>query len=179
VNIIKKEHGYDLTTLTCVGEGMHGKVYKINSHKCIKIFKKSETCQKEIETLAMAQGNEIFPRIYDFGEKYIVREFIDGIELDKYLKDNTLTPDISKNLISVYKALGQVGYLRQDTALLHIFVTPNGSLRVIDTAKAMYEKRKYPKLIMDDLKKLGYRSLFLDHVKILDLPLYNFLTSKK
>ena len=176
---IKKEHGYDLGKLQYIGKGMHGSVYKINEQKCIKIFKKKETCQKEIETLAMAQCNTFFPKIYDFGETYIVREFIEGIELDKYLKTNPLTLEISEKLIEIYEALGEVGYRRQDTALLHIFINNTGALRMIDTAKAMSKSTKYPSIILNDLKLLGVKDDFLRHVKQLRPKLYKFFIDRK
>jgi predicted Ser/Thr protein kinase len=176
VEKIKKEHGYDLTKLKCIGQGMHGKVYMIDKNTCIKIFKRKETCEKEIETLAMAQGNLYFPKLYDFGEKYIIREFVEGIELDKYLSDNPLTLDLSEKIIKIYEALGEVGYKRQDTALLHIFINSNGRLRLIDTAKAMSISTKYPKIILNDLKILGLKATFLEHVKQLRPELYKSLT---
>lgn len=172
---MKKEHGYDLKKLKYIGKGRHGVVYKIDEHKCLKIFKERRTCEKEIETLAMAQGSSFFPKLYDFGEKFIVREFVEGIELDKYLKDNPLTFELSKKIIEVYRALGEVGYKRQDTVLLHILIDENENLRVIDTAKAMSTTTKYPKLILTDLKKLGYKEIFLEHVKEINPELYKIL----
>jgi predicted Ser/Thr protein kinase len=179
VKKIKKEHGYDLSKLEYIGEGTQGRVYKISNERCIKIFKKQSTCKNEVETLAMAQGNNFFPKLYDFGEKFIVREFIEGIELDKHLKNNPLTSELSKRLLDIYIALGEVGYKRQDTALLHIFINSKGILRVIDTAKAMSKSYKYPKIIMSDLKTLGLKDTFLSHVKELEPELYMFLRKNK
>lgn len=176
---IKKEHDYDLSKLQFIGKGMHGSVYRIDDHKCIKIFKKRETCQKEIETLAMAQGNSFFPKLFDFGENYIVREYIEGNELDKHLRSNPLTISLSEKIIKIYEALGEVGYKRQDTALLHIFINSREELRMIDTAKAMSVSTKYPKIILSDLKNLGLKNTFLDHVKELRPHLYKFFISKK
>ena len=176
---IKKEHGYDLTKLQYIGKGMHGTVYKINKQKCIKIFKKKDTCEKEIETLAMSQGNSFFPKMFDFGENYIVREFIEGIELDKYLKTNPLTIELSESLINIYEALGQVGYRRQDTALLHIFIDTNKTLRIIDTAKAMSKSTKFPSIILNDLKQLGIHATFLDHVKQIRPDLHEFFIQRR
>lgn len=178
VSSIKKEHGYNLALLQPIGSGMHGKVYKIDNKSCIKIFKKASVCQKEIETLSMAQGNKFFPGLYDFGEKFIIREFIDGIELDKYLKANPLTTEISQNIIDIYKAFIDVGFSRHDTALLHIFITAEKSFKIIDTAKAMTYYSNYPKLILSDLRKLGCKDLFLQHVRQLDYNLYKFLIYK-
>jgi predicted Ser/Thr protein kinase len=178
VEKIKKEHGYDLNKLKYIGKGMHGSVYKIDDFRCIKIFKKKSICEKEIETLAMAQGNKYFPKLYDFGDNFIIREFIEGIELDKYLQNHPLTEDLSGKIIKIYESLGEVGYKRQDTALLHIFIDSKGNLRLIDTAKAMSLSCKYPKIILNDLKTLGLKTTFLDHVKKLRPELYKFLVRK-
>jgi predicted Ser/Thr protein kinase len=179
VRKIKKEHGYDLNKLQYIGKGMHGTVYKIDEQRCIKIFKKKDTCEKEIETLAMAQGNIYFPKLYDFGEKYIVREFIEGIELDKYLKSSPLTISLSEKIIKIYEVLGEVGYTRQDTALLHIFINSNQELRLIDTAKAMSISTKYPKIIINDLKVLGLEATFLEHLQQLRPKLYKYFIEKR
>ncbi|NOW05750.1 hypothetical protein [Clostridium beijerinckii] len=92
--IIKKYSNLDIDNLEFLGSGTQGKVYKIDSQKCIKIFKKKQICSDEIETLVMAQMDLHFPRLYAFGENYIIREYIDGVELDKYLSSNPLSENI-------------------------------------------------------------------------------------
>jgi predicted Ser/Thr protein kinase len=179
VIFIKTNCGYELEKLKFIGEGIHGKVYLINPHLCIKIFKQNKFYQKELETLKMAQGNKHFPKIFSWGENYIVREYIDGIELDKYLKSNELSLEISSKIINLYDAFGEVGYLRQDAILFHILVTENCELKVIDTARVMKEKTKYPRLILDGLKKLGYNHIFLEHVRILRPDLYKIWSKKR
>jgi RIO-like serine/threonine protein kinase len=172
VIIIKLYGGYDIDKLECIGRGIHGKVYKIDSKRCIKIFKKVEFYEKELETLRMVQNDEHFPKLYEWGDRYIVREYIEGIELDKYLKDNLLTPIISIKLIDLYEAIVKAGFSRHDTMLFHIFITQDGTFKMIDTARVMKEKCTYPKLIIKGLKDLGCRDEFLDHVKLLRPELY-------
>jgi predicted Ser/Thr protein kinase len=170
---IKKYGGYDIEKLELLGKGTQGSVYKIDSEKCIKIFKSGSSCKKEVKTLKMAQGDHHFTRLYGYGDRYIVRECIHGIELDKYLKINPLTLEISTKIIDVYETLGKVGYSRKDIMLFHIFVTSDKYFRIIDTARVMKEKTTYPRRILEELRKLGYEKKFLNHVNDIRPDLYN------
>lgn len=176
---IKKYGGYDVEKLEVLGQGTQGKVYKIDSKTCIKIFKNPDSCKKEIKTLKMAQEDPHFPKLYDYGNRYIIRECIHGVELDKYLMHNPLTKEISLKIIDVYEALGRVGYKRQDIMLFHIFMTSCSYFRIIDTARAMKGKTSYPKRILEQLEKLGYKNEFLSYVNQERPDLYSKWFKKK
>lgn len=165
VVFIKLYAGLNIRELHYLGAGTQGKVYKIDSQRCIKIFKRKQICADEIETLAMAQVDSHFPKLYEFGNEYIIREYIDGIELDKYLLSHPLTPEISSKIIEIYEAMNIVGFSRLDAALFHIFLTPSDEIKLIDTARAMKKKSIYPALIIKGLRDLGYKKQFLDFVK--------------
>ncbi len=162
---IKIYGGYDKDKLEFIGKGIHGRVYRINSNTCIKIFERREFFNKELETLRMVQNDPHFPRLYSYGDKFIVREYIEGIELDKYLLKNPLTPEISRKLLDLYAAIERAGFSRVDTMLFHVFITSEGDFKMIDTARVMKEKCSYPKLILKGLKELGLKDEFLSHVK--------------
>ena len=121
----------------------------------------------------MAQIDSHFPKIYSYGENYIIRECIWGIELDKYLSEYNLTQNISSKIIELYEAMIKVGYRRLDSAIFHIFIMPSGDLKLIDTAKAMKKKTIYPYLIISGLEELGYKKQFLDFVKVSRPDIYN------
>ncbi len=157
--------GINVKHLKCLGHGYQGKVYKIDSEKCIKVFKKQSECIDEIETLVMAQNNKNFPKLYSFGYKYIIRELVNGIELDKYLLNHPFTTEIAEKLLELYEAMERVGYTRLDVALFHIFITPNNEFKLIDTARLMKKKSIYPSIIIKELNKLGYKDDFLNYVK--------------
>lgn len=178
---IKKYGGYNIAELEFLGKGTQGTVYKIDNKTCIKIFKKKSDCAKEKVTLEMAKNSLYFPKLYFSGEDYIIREYIDGIELDKYLKHYPLTINISKKILDIYEAIGEIGYRRQDIVLFHILLTRDGKFKVIDTGRVMKRKTTYLKLILMGLKELGYKEEFLNHVKLLRKDLYEewFLSSKK
>ena len=170
---IKLYAGLNVNELKFLGAGTQGKVYKIDSDKCIKIFKRKDICADEIETLVMAQNNFHFPKLYAFGEDYIIREFIDGIELDKYLSHHPLTETISNKILELYEAMYSVGYNRLDAAPFHIFLTPTNEIKLIDTAKAMRKKAIYPALIIKCLDSFGYKEQFLACVKNSRPDIYN------
>lgn len=170
--VIKLYEGFNIKELELLGCGTQGKVYKINSERCIKIFKRKEICADELETLVMAQMNSHFPRLYSYGEDYIIREYIDGIELDKYLLSHPLTASISNKIIHLYESMIDVGYTRLDTALFHIFIIPSDDIKLIDTARAMKKKTLYPYLIIKGLEELGYKKDFLNFVKDIRPDLY-------
>lgn len=166
--------------LEFLGSGTQGKVYKIDPQKCIKIFKSKQICEDEIETLAMAQKDPHFPKLYAFGYDYIIREYIDGIELDKYLSSQPLTKRISQKILELYESMYLVGYSRLDAAPFHIFLTPVNDIKLIDTARAMKKKSIYPNLIINCLKKYGYKEQFLNYVNSTNPKLYSrWVESKK
>lgn len=170
---IKQYGGFNIKELEFLGCGTQGRVYRIDSQKCIKIFKKSEACKDELATLTMAQIDSHFPRVYESGKYYIIRECINGIELNKFLSVHPLTPNISAKLLELYAAMIKVGFYRIDSAIFHIFITSAGELKLIDTAKAMKKKRIYPKLILGGLEELGYKKQFINFTKTTRPELYN------
>ena len=121
----------------------------------------------------MAQIDIHFPRLYKYGEDYIIRECINGIELNKYLSRTPLTPYISYKILELYDAMERVGYSRLDAAIFHIFIVPSGDLKLIDTAKMIKKKTIYPDLILSGLDVLGYKEEFISFVKYTRPDLYS------
>lgn len=163
----------DIRKLHLLGTGTQGKVYKIDSEKCIKIFKNKKECKEELKTLIIAQADKHFPRLYEYGENYIIRECIDGTELDKYLLKERLTPELINKLIKLYEAMLNIGFTRLDAAIFHIFVTPKGELKLIDTAKCMKKKTLIPNLLISGFEKLGYKEDLFNYLNHNRLDLYN------
>lgn len=156
----------DIKNLEFIGRGTQGKVYRIDSQKCIKVFKRNKECSNEVKTLLMAQKDVHFPKLYEFGVNYIIREYVNGIELNEYLlKEKILTSQISKKLIELYEAIVNVGYLRKDAAIFHILVMPSTELKLIDTAKAMKKKSTIPSLLISGLEDIGYKDDFFKFLK--------------
>jgi predicted Ser/Thr protein kinase len=163
----------NLKDIKLIGKGTQGKVYLLDSQKCIKVFKSKKDCNNEVKSLLMAQGDHHFPKLYEFGINFIIREYINGIELDQYLIKENLTSEISAKLIELYDAIVKVGYLRKDTAIFHILITPSCKLKLIDTAKAMKKKTTIPSLLISGLDDIGYKEDFFNYLKTNRPDLYN------
>jgi predicted Ser/Thr protein kinase len=163
--VIKIKPNLEIKYLEFIGKGTQGEVYKIDPNKCIKIFKKKKDCENEIKTLLMAKGNPYFPILYEFSSNYIIREYINGIELDRYLSKHQLTSEVSIKIVELYEAMVSVGFLRQDTAIFHILVLPSSELKLIDTAKAMKKNSTIPNLLISGLENIGYKEDFFNFLK--------------
>lgn len=162
---IKLNIDINIENLEFIGKGTQGKVYRIDSQKCIKVFKRKRECSNEIKTLLMAQEDVHFPRLYEFGVNYIIREYVNGIELNEYLLKEILTPQISNKLVELYEAIVNVGYLRKDAAIFHILIIPSGELKLIDTAKAMKKKSTIPNLLISGLEDIGCKDDFFNYLE--------------
>lgn len=155
----------NLKDLKLIGKGTQGKVYLLDSKKCVKVFKSKKDCNNEVKTLLMAQGDLHFPKLYEFGINYIIREYVTGIELNEYLLKENLTTEISTKLVELYEAIVKIGYLRKDTAIFHILITPSYELKLIDTAKAMKKKITIPNLLISGLEDVGCKEDFFHFLK--------------
>lgn len=177
--LIEGHINYDVSKFEFIGKGSHGEVYRIDSVRCIKIFKKADVCKSEAAALETAQKDRHFPKLFEYGDKYIIREYIEGIPLDKYLEENPLTPDLSLKIIDLYNALKKVGFSRRDTALFHVFITEDGLLKMIDPAKSLNLTTVYPERLLRGLRRLGYKKTFLSHVKAVKPKLYRLWMAGK
>lgn len=52
---------------------------------CENVFP-GRNSKKELKALVIGQSSPIIPRLYEYGENYIVMEYIHGISLARHLK---------------------------------------------------------------------------------------------
>jgi predicted Ser/Thr protein kinase len=149
--------------LTYIGEGNQGIVYLIDQFRCIKVYKKTKYFARELSVLRKTKGEPRFPKLYDWGDKYIIREYIPGTDLETYLKNNTLTKAISRQLLDIIESFKRLRFKRIDTRLTHIIITPKQELRIIDPTNAMNKAQSYPKNLLAGLDNMGLKRIFLEN----------------
>lgn len=164
--------GYNLNGLKLLGKGTQGRVYDAGNGRCIKIFRRKRAYREELFALKLAQGDPHFPKLYSWGEKYIIRERIDGMELDEYLASHGLSPKLTEEILELFDAMCRIGYRRLDSALFHLFVTSGGRVRLIDSARAMRRSEAYPVRLLGGLERLGFKEMFLKQVNDTKPELY-------
>ena len=158
-------HEIDVRGLTLVGEGSHGKVYRLDENRCIKVCQHEEDMQLEYRVLKHSERFPQFPKVYECQGNYMVREFIEGHNIVDFIKKNGFDADLAKQLTEIIDAFTELGFTRLDCRLSQVFVTADKQLKVIDTTRHMDKTASYPYKLLKGLEKLGYKQMFLNYVK--------------
>ena len=151
--------------LEFVGAGKHGEVYKIDDKLCIKIYNRREYLRRELAALQRGAETSFFPRVYDWGRDYIIREYAPGIPLNRYLRVNEFTPDIARQLADMIETMHRLRFRRADTRLSHIIVDPKTKLWLIDPVNTMKNSPPFPRKLLKGLIRRGVGGEFLEYVK--------------
>lgn len=167
-------YNLQIEKLPLVGEGSQGMVYRIDPWRCIKIYHRPQFLPLELDILLKAQTLNIphFPKVYEWGRDYMIREYIDGVGLKEYLRRNPLTEDISRQLAEMFLAFERLGFHRLDTRMAHVLVTPDGRVKAIDPANAMRKSGSYPLKFFKQLAKMKCKDTFFNHLKTVYPELY-------
>jgi RIO-like serine/threonine protein kinase len=104
---------------------------------------------------------------------YMIRDFVDGIPLNKYIKNHGLSKDLAIQLIKLVEEFRRLGFKKIDTRCKDIMIQPDGSLMVIDPKKFYSKKRDFPKHLSKGLYKLGVLDFFMEIVCKERPKLYN------
>ncbi|EIT86222.1 hypothetical protein A374_06471 [Fictibacillus macauensis ZFHKF-1] len=164
----------DVAKYSVIGDGSDGIVYQISSKKCVKLFFKEETCKLELRGLKAGKSSLALPKLYEYGDNYIVSEYIEGISLARYLKRGyKIDEALTKKILFVLKEFQRIGFTRWDTDARHVLICEKtGGLKIVDHKRAFGKTRRMPIKLMNDLDKLGGVTDFLTHVKKLNPALY-------
>ena len=165
-------YGLKEENLKLVGKGSQGRVYLIDPRRCIKIYHRKEFLPLELEILLKAKNEPQFPEVYEWGEDYMIREYIPGINLGEYLRRHPLTEDLSRQIAELFLAFERLGFNRLDTRMAHVLVTPEGRIKAIDPANAMRKQGAYPRKFLSQLSDLKWKRTFFKHLQRINPTLY-------
>jgi predicted Ser/Thr protein kinase len=159
--------------LKLIGKGRQGAVFLYTDDICVKVFGNEEDCEREYYALSLGQHTELFPKLYAKGPLYIAMEVIRGVDLREYLQSQPLTQEISLKLIEMLVTFKEIGFDRIDHHKRQVFLLPDGKLKVIDVARAVWRDRvyPYPRKLLTSLGE-DNKSVFLSHVRALAPELY-------
>lgn len=161
-----------------LGKGNNGVVYKIDEHKIIKIFNDEKVCRKEYEVLIKSKRCNSFPRVYGYGDFYIIRDFVDGIRLDKYLRHNDLNLELTKSIVKLMKDFKRMHYKKIDIRCKDLYVQNDFSIKVIDPKNNFDREVPYPRHLMKGMHKRDKLDQFLFYVSQIDKHLYKLWSEK-
>ncbi|MCA1062625.1 kinase (plasmid) [Cytobacillus spongiae] len=157
-----------------IGDGKDGEIYKVAEDKVLKYFFREETHERELEAMKIGQASPIMPRLYEFGDNYIVMEFVKGISLARHMKrQGHIDEDMTKKILFVLGEFKRLGFTRWDTEVRHMLMNEEGEFKVIDHKRAFTSDSPVPTKLLKGMKKFGLTGEFLGHVKTLDPDLHN------
>ncbi|MPQ44363.1 hypothetical protein [Clostridium tarantellae] len=157
-----------------LGEGHNGIVFILDNKKVIKFFKKVEVWKDESYILKKSRKSRFFPKIYEYNLGYIVREFVGGVRLDKYLEKQQINEKLSEELYYMILNFEKLGFSRLDLRCKDIFVQSNLSVKIIDPKKNFEKYVPYPRQLMKGIYKRDSLELFLGYIKKRDFRRFTY-----
>lgn len=155
----------DLKQLQLVGKGVHGKVYKLDNNRCLKICKKASDMQMEYKVLKHVEGYSQFPKVYECKGRYMIREFVDGPNIKVYIRQNGLDNNLARELTELIKVFIKLKFTRIDIRMGELFVTRDHKLKIIDTTRYLDKKASYPAKMLRVLTELGCYKQYITFLK--------------
>ncbi|VYU39385.1 protein kinase [Clostridium tertium] len=151
-----------------LGEGHNGIVYELPDNKAVKIFKESKCCKEEGEILKKVSRSKYFPRVYNIGNFYMVRDKVQGKRLDHYIKKKGFNYEISESLYDLIGEFKKLKFTKLDARCRDIYITDDNKVMVIDPKQCYKKKVNYPRHLMKGLDKIGVLDSFLEDIYIID-----------
>lgn len=167
-----KENPYNLTKCELLGKGNNGAVYLLPNGNVIKMFFCERDFVGEFSILEKVNGSKYFPRIYEIGTNYIIRECVEGEILTSYIMKNGLDRSMGRKIIEMLKKFEKMHFKKIDLRCRDIFVQPDGNLKVIDPKNFYTKNRNFPRHLCKGLYNLGVLEAFLEILKHEDSHLY-------
>jgi len=161
-----------LRTSEFLGSGHNGIVYMLPNQRVIKIFKDKKICGKEYDIFIKTRRSKYFPKIYEHGDYFIVRDYASGERLDKYIKKYGITKEISHNIIDLIEEFRKLKFKRLDIRCKDLYLKEDLSITVIDPKNNYSKKVIYPRHLMKGLNNLGVLDEFLSVVNEVDSEVY-------
>lgn len=151
-----------------LGEGHNGIVYELPGNKALKIFLDKKVCKNEAEILSKVKKSKYFPKIYKFGDFYILREVVNGQRLDHYIEENGLSKQLAYNIYRLINEFKSLKFTKLDARCRDIYVEKNERLRVIDPKQCYSKKVTYPRHLMKGLNNIDMLDQFLEYINKID-----------
>lgn len=161
----KNNAGLDLRRCKFLGEGHHGKVFLRGDGKVVKICTTAKSCKKEYTILKQVHGAKHFPRVYEYNNIYMVRDYVGGECMKDYIKRNGLSRRLALNIIELLEEFQELKFTKIDIRCKDIFVQNDESVMVIDPKGCFSRSKSYPSHLMKGLKKALYLDKFLKILK--------------
>ncbi|MDF2506136.1 serine/threonine protein kinase [Clostridium sp.] len=161
-----------LDECTYIGGSYNSSVYLMKDNRVVKIYKDPLDCKKQYGLLKTTSNSSFFPKIYNFCGHYIIREYINGISITKYIHENKFNTTFALTCIKFLEKLEINNILRLDISFKDIFVKNDGNLILIDITSSDLKDNTLCK-ILGSLKNFNVLNKFLYELKNYNRNLYD------
>lgn len=151
-----------------LGEGHNGIVYELPGNKAIKIFQEAKCCRDEGDILKRVSKSKYFPRVYNIGKFYMVRDKVEGRRLDHYIKKKGFNFEIAESLYYLIEEFKKLKFTKLDARCRDIYITDDNKVMVIDPKQCYKKKVNYPRHLMKGFYKIGVLESFIEDLRIID-----------
>lgn len=164
----------DINLFECklLGRGHNGAVYLLPDNKVIKVCFVMKDFLSESSILKKVNGNKYFPRLYEVGGNYMIRDYVDGMPLKNYIKKNGLNEKLARDIIEMLKEFERLKFTKIDVRCKDVFITSDNRPIMIDPQKFYTKERNFPRHLSKGLFKLGVLDLFMEVLKKEEPRLY-------
>jgi len=164
----------DINLFECkfLGKGHNGIVYLLPDNKVIKVCYVMKDFHGEAYILKRVSGNKYFPRLYEVGGNYMIRDYVEGVTLKSYIKKNGLSKKLALDIIEMLMEFERLKFTKIDVRCKDVYVEPDGKLKVIDPQKFYSKERDFPRHLSKGLFKLNVLDDFLYILKYEHPKLY-------
>ena len=168
-NYVTNDVEKNLKTAKKIGEGHNGVVFLFKDGRTIKFFRRRDAWKDESYILKKVEGSKYFPKIKEVGDNYIVREYVEGERLDKYLKTHQMDKRLAATLYEMICEFEKLKFRRLDIRCKDIFYDEKkGTIKIIDPKGNYSKKVSYPRHLMKGLFKRDALKIFLNFVNSID-----------
>lgn len=150
------------TNFGLIGQGSQGAVFKLDNSRCIKVYESEKIAEQERNSYMKTIGSPIMPILYETGRKYMIIEYVEGLNLKEYLrKTGKLTMEITQELINMFFEMKRLNFLRRDESLRHILLNDNNKIKIVDHVYAFSLKNSVPIKFFKQLKMIEMLDMFI------------------
>lgn len=169
---------YNLNLLKKIGKGKYANVYLVGKNKVIKVIKHKyqkkhnfTKLKKEIAFFIQLNGIEFIPTMYEYGEDYILMEYINGDTLmDLFFRGVKITENQMNEITTLLERLELLGIYHNDTHFENV-ILKNNKLYLIDLGNADIVENNYKWKFIKKLYPYYNRNLY----KITHIPGFHYL----
>lgn len=168
----KNDFKLELNKCTLLGKNRRGFIYKLDDGKVMKIYYKVKKCEKKGLILKKLDKHKMFPKVYSVDGNCLIREYIEGVNLKKYIKKYGFNEELAKKLIDMFMEFKALKFTRIDIKIKKIYVMDDGNFKVMPFSNSYKKKIDIPEKFMKSLTKLGVINIFMKVLKEYKPKLY-------